>query len=102
METRDSKIIKMMKSSNSTSHQINTNITTTSCYDRLEMGHNTAEGLAGIRYEFFKHLPQESLEFLFYILNKIWINGEFPKNLEANNNYLESKTAYRSFILTKL
>ena len=46
--------------------------------DSIMISHDTAVGPDEIHYEFLKHLPSSSLEFLLQVFNKVWVSGRFP------------------------
>ena len=48
--------------------------------DAIQTSHNTAIGPNEIHYEFLKHLPKKSLDYLLTIFNDIWMNGTFPES----------------------
>ena len=48
--------------------------------EAIQTSHNTAIGPDEIHYEFLKHLPKKSLNYLLTIFNDIWMNGTFPES----------------------
>ena len=46
--------------------------------DSIMKSHDTAVGPDEIHYEFLKHLPSSSLEFLLQVFNEVWVSGRFP------------------------
>ena len=46
--------------------------------DSIMKSHDTAVGPDEIHYEFLKHLPSISLEFLLQVFNEVWVSGRFP------------------------
>ena len=48
--------------------------------EAIETLHNTAVGPDEIHYDFLKHLPKNSLDYLPTICNDIWINSKFPES----------------------
>ena len=54
--------------------------TTEELKDAIQTSHNTVIGPDEIYYEFLKHLPKKSLDYLLIIFNDIWMNGTFPES----------------------
>ena len=48
--------------------------------ETIETSYNMAVGPDEIHYDFLKHLPKNSLDYLLTIYNKIWINNRFPES----------------------
>ena len=46
----------------------------------IQKSHNTTIGPDDIHYEFLRHLPPKSLNYLLSAFNEIWRNGTFPKS----------------------
>ena len=46
--------------------------------DSIMKSHDTAVGPDEIHYQFLKHLPSISLEFLLQAFNEVWVSGRFP------------------------
>ena len=46
--------------------------------DSIMKSHDTAVGPDEIHYQFLKHLPSISLEFLLQVFNEVWVSGRFP------------------------
>ena len=46
--------------------------------DSIMKSHDTAVGPDEIHYQFLKHLPSISLEFLLQVFNEVWVSGGFP------------------------
>ena len=58
----------------------NSDFTTKELMSSLHQSHDTATGPDNIHYQLLKHLPDNCLNTLLYIFNRIWNDGAFPPN----------------------
>ena len=66
------------KSNNS--EKYNQPFTPAELQETIKKSHNTTVGPDEIHYQFLKHLPKKSLDYLLTIFNDIWINSKVPES----------------------